>query len=99
MEGAKYPKYENKLCYGIKIDIIDEIAINPLEISVSILKIIYNHHPDFFSFNNNEFIANLYGDANLKKNILDQYSLKNLMDLWQKDSKYFEVKRKPYLLY
>ena len=36
---------------------IDKNQIDPLEIAISILKIVYKNHPNNFSFNNNNFIS------------------------------------------
>jgi len=100
IEGmSKYPKYQNQLCYGIKIDVIDEDRINPLKIAVSILKIIYQSHPEEFSFNKNNFISKLYGSNDIIENIITEDSIEILSDDWDKDSEIFSKQRKPYLLY
>ena len=99
IEGAKYPKYENELCNGIKIDIVDSSQINPLKLSLVVLKSIYEKHPQEMSFNNNDFIMNLYGNKQIKENIINAYPLSKLLEVWELDSKYFHSKRMPYLLY
>ena len=96
---AQYPKYENQLCYGIKIEIIDGDKVNPIEIAVSILKIIYKNHPKDFSFNDNNFISKLYGSDDMKINIINKDSILLLSNSWTRDSAEFMVQRKPYLLY
>ena len=98
-QGAKYPKYKNQLCYGIRIDVLDQSKINPLKVSVSILKTIYKYHYEQFSFNNNNFIEKLYGSDILEKNIKDKASIQNLINIWDQDSKAFISQREPYLLY
>ena len=52
-----------------------------------------------FSFNNNDFIVNLYGNNDIKTNITYQHSIENLFNAWKKDSKEFRAARKSYLLY
>ena len=99
MEGAKYPKYKGELCYGIRIDVFDESVMNPLEISILILKTIYKHHPNYFSFNNNNFIAKLYGSNQIKKNILQGRSIQELINIWNNDAESFSSLRNPYLIY
>ena len=99
MQGAKHPKYKNQLCYGIRIDVLDESIVSPLEVSISILKTIYKYHNDQFSFNNNNFIEKLYGSDIIKKNIKDKNSIQNLINIWEQDSEAFILQRKPYLLY
>ena len=96
---AKYPKYKNQLCNGIKIDVIYPLEVNPLKISIFILKTIYKHHPEDFSFNSNDFIANLYGSVDIKKNIINQSPMQNLIDVWIEDSISFNSVRKSYLMY
>jgi len=98
IKGAKYPKYKDELCHGIKID-INQFDIDPLVIAVSILKTIYLYHSDSLSFNNNNFIMNLYGSEQLKENIINKDPIEDLIDIWDKDSRDFEFRREPYLLY
>ena len=95
---SKYPKYQNQLCYGIKINVIDEDIVNPLKIAVSILKIVYHNHSEEFLFDNN-FISKLYGSNNIIKNIIVEDSTTILFDNWKEDSYKFSKQRKPYLLY
>ncbi len=97
--GAKYPKYKDELCNGIKIDIVDSSQINPLKLSLTVLKLIYKRHPKEMSFNDNDFIMNLYGDKEIKENIVNKYPISELLDVWDTDLKYFNLKREPYLLY
>ena len=99
MEGAKHPKYKGELCYGIKIDVFDESAMDPLAISILTLKTIYKHHPNYFSFNNNNFIAKLYGSNKIKENILQDRSIQELINTWNNDAISFSLLRKPYLIY
>ena len=100
IEGvAKYPKYQNKLCYGIKINIINKNEIEPLKIAITILKIIYNNHPTHFTFNNNNFISKLYGSDHIRTNIINSDLISILSNSWEKDSMEFVIQRKQYLLY
>tara|TARA_X000001036_G_C20687106_1_gene808045 strand:- start:2510 stop:3712 length:1203 start_codon:yes stop_codon:yes gene_type:complete len=99
IDGARYPKYKNQLCYGIRMNVLNQSEIKPLEISISILKIIYKYHGDNFSFNNNNFIEKLYGSDVIKDNIKDKSSIQDLINTWDKDSETFISQREPYLLY
>ena len=96
---AKYPKYQDESCNGIRISVIDKEKIDPLEITISILKIIYKNHPENFSFNNNDFISQLYGSDDLKSNIVNKQPISILFNTWNEDSRQFIINRKPYLLY
>ena len=96
---AEFPKYQGELCYGIKINILDKSKVIPLDIAVVILKTIYKHHSDKFSFNNNNFIEKLYGSKVIKSNITNQESIFILFEEWKKSVKDFKVIRKHYLLY
>ena len=96
---SRYPKYENELCSGIKLNILDKDNIDPLKVAIFILKTVHKNHPDQFSFNNNNFISRLYGSGDLKDNIINNESIEKLYNVWHKDSSSFSFKRKPYLLY
>ena len=96
---SEYPKYQNELCHGIKIKVTNMYRLEPLKLAVSILKIIYENHPNQFSFNNNNFISKLYGSNEIKINILNKEPIEILYDDWKKDSEKFINQRKPYLLY
>ncbi len=99
IEGmSKYPKYQNQLCYGIKINVVDKDIVNPIKIAVSILKIVHHNHPEEFLFDNN-FISKLYGSNNIIKNIMVKDSTTILFDNWKEDSDKFSKQRNPYLLY
>ena len=96
---AQYPKYQDQLCQGIQITVIDKNQIDPLEIAISILKIVYKNHPNNFSFNNNNFISKLYGSDDIKINIINKDSISIISNSWARDSAEFIIQRKPYLLY
>ena len=96
---ATYPKYKDKRCNGIEINIIDRSQASPLLITVNIINIISEMHPNDFKFNSNHFIDKLYGSDIFRKIILSNDDINILFEKWNKDKIDFERKREPFLLY
>ena len=100
IEGvSKHPKYKDELCHGVKIDINEKEKVNPLMISILALQIISKNHPDHFSFNQNNFIQNLYGSRKIKDYIVNQYSMSRIMEDWAEDCRQFRSLRAEHLIY
>ena len=96
---SKYPKYQDELCFGIKIKVVDKNKIEPLQLTLFILKTIQKYHPHEFSFDNNNFISKLYGNNDMKNNIFNREPMMKLLNVWEKESYLFSTLRTPYLLY
>jgi len=97
-EGAKYPKHENKTCYGV--DLGHEV-ITPTEgINLSYLLDAYNNYPykkKFFL--KNRFIDKLAGSNQLRLQVLHGKSSKEINESWQQGLNAFKRTREKYLLY
>jgi len=97
-EGAKYPKYKNKICYGI--DLRGELQDVQGGINLAYLLDAYKNYPykkKFFLKNN--FIDKLSGSSKLRHQILSGKSVKQIKKSWQKGLQKFKQIRQKYLLY
>jgi len=97
-EGAKYPKHQNKICYGVNLS---NETINPTAgINLSYLLDAYHHYPykkKFFL--KSHFIDKLAGSNRLRKQVLAGKSAKQIKKSWQKGLVKFKKIRQNYLLY
>jgi len=101
MEGAKYPKHENKKCNGF------DLTKLPLEefqergqLNLNYLMHFYENFPDKKSFFlENKFFDKLAGSATLRWQIINGKSEEEIRNSWQKDLVNFQNIRKKYLLY
>tara|TARA_B110000037_G_scaffold184203_1_gene212876 strand:- start:1074 stop:2294 length:1221 start_codon:yes stop_codon:yes gene_type:complete len=94
--GAKYPKHENKSCFGL--DLRNEKIYNSLDLTLLIQ--FYNSYKDkdhFFLENN--FIDLLAGTDQLRKNIQAGKTAKEIKASWEPALSQFKETRKKYLLY
>ncbi len=97
-EGAKYPKHQNKKCYGV--DLRGEFISAHEGINLDYLLDAYKHYAykkKFFL--KNKFIDKLAGSANLRKQVLAGKSAKYIKKSWQKGLERFKAMRQNYLLY
>ena len=92
--GSKYPKHENKLCYGKNLSLTERLNEFNLEF---ILKA-YADSSNKSEFFNNYFIK-LAGVDELKNQIISGYSQKEIKDSWKKKLEKYKLMRKKYLIY
>ncbi len=101
-EGAKYPKHQDKSCYGKDFTSID---IEKLKGEASInLSYLISFYQDFKKMNEPFFIANnffnkLSGGILLKEQIMDEKNENEIRASWQEGLDKYAVIRKKYLLY
>jgi len=96
--GAKYPKYKNKICYGV--DLRGESQDIHGGINLAYLLDAYKNYPykkKFFLKSN--FIDKLSGSAKLRHQVLAGKSAKQIKESWQKGLGKFKQIRQKYLLY
>ncbi|MBD0824330.1 exo-beta-N-acetylmuramidase NamZ family protein [Aestuariibaculum marinum] len=92
--GAKYPKHENKLCYGINLT-----QTKPLNhLNLQWLIDAYNNTKDKSAFFNNFFIK-LAGTKKLQEQIESGLSADAIRASWTDDLNSFKHIRRKYLLY
>lgn len=99
-EGAKYPKFENKTCYGYNISTPIENFDEQNGINLSYLISMYNLYPDKENFFlKNGFFDKLAGGTALRKAIVEGQTEEEIKATWQEDLEEFKEIRKQYLLY
>ena len=100
--GAKYPKFENQICYGFDLkdsfSQFDFMEVN--RINIQYLINAYQNTPDeyktgFF----NDFFKKLAGNIQLQKDIVDGLTEMEIRESWQLGLKNFTLIRNKYLLY
>ena len=97
-EGAKYPKYKNKKCYGV--DLRGEFITTSDGINLSyILDAYKNYRFKKKFFLKNRFIDKLAGSSHLRQQIKAGKSTKQIKKSWQKGLNRFKTMRQKYLIY
>ena len=100
IEGAsKYPKHQNKQCFGVdlrKID-VDDLK-NTTQIQLKWILLGYQQSGDKNQFFK-KFFYNISGVEDLKKQIINNKSEKEIRETWQTELNAFKKIRKKYLLY
>jgi len=97
-EGAKYPKHQNKVCYGV--DLTNEVVKPNEGINLAYLLDAYKNYPykkKFFL--KNRFIDKLSGSNNLRLQVIAGKSIKEIKESWKKGLETFKNIRQNYLLY
>jgi uncharacterized protein YbbC (DUF1343 family) len=92
-EGAKYPKYKSKICFGEDLRTTENL--NKLDVSFLIKAYKQNTSKDFF----NTFFTKLAGTKKLQEQIEQGLSEKEIRKTWVKDLISFKKIRKKYLIY
>jgi uncharacterized protein YbbC (DUF1343 family) len=99
--GAKYPKHENKTCYGLDLTTLDpEQIFAERQLNLSYLLDIYQRYPnkdDFFL--NSDFFEKLAGNNQLRKQLIAGKSEAAIRASWEPALSQFKEMRKKYLLY
>ena len=97
-EMAKWPKYENNICYGFKMEIVNK-KNNPLIAMIELFSIINNVYPHKFKFLDSNFIDKLYGSDELRNTIIENKNIYSLVSFWNSDKQLFNKQRSKYLIY
>ena len=92
-EGAKYPKYKNKICFGE--DLRTTKNLHKLDLSFLIKAYKQNSSKQFF----NKFFTKLAGTEKLQRQIEQEMSEKEIQKSWKKGLETFKKVRKKYLIY
>jgi uncharacterized protein YbbC (DUF1343 family) len=92
-EGAKYPKYKNKICFGEDLRTTENF--NALDLSFLIKAYKQNSSKEFF----NNFFTKLAGTEKLQQQIERGVSQKEIQKSWEKDLERFKKVRSKYLIY
>jgi len=92
-EGAKYPKYKNKICFGE--DLRTAERLNKLDLSFLIKAYEQNSSKAFF----NSFFTKLAGTEKLQQQVENGLSEKKIRNSWRKGLSTFKKTRSKYLIY
>lgn len=99
--GAKYPRHQNKICYGMDLSQLKAAQIRQrARLDLSYLLEVYQAFPRknaFFLENN--FFDKLAGGPELRKQVISGWSEEAIRKSWKKDLDAFKLIRKKYLLY
>lgn len=96
--SAYPPKFFNKECSGIYINVTDKNKFEPVKCGAAILCALYKLCPDF-KFNKDNFIDKLAGTSGLRKAVISGKTYSEIIQLWQADVEAFKQAREQYLLY
>ncbi|WP_452219823.1 exo-beta-N-acetylmuramidase NamZ family protein [Lacinutrix salivirga] len=92
--GAKYPKHEGKLCYGL--DLSETQRLNRLDLNYVIDAYNSTENKDEFF---NDFFTKLAGTKSLQQQIEGKHTAYELKKNWVRGIEDYKLKRKAYLLY
>ena len=93
--GSKYPKHENKECFGTDLRFQEDYL---MAINLNWIVDAYNQSPEKESFFNN-FFDKLAGTDKLRKQIISGKSAKEIKVSWQEGLDEFKKIREKYLIY
>jgi len=93
-EGAKYPKHENKVCYGEDLRNTVKLHVLNLEWLVNAYDLSSNKETFF-----NNFFTKLAGTKTLQQQIVNGLNQKEIRKSWLEDLQEYNQMRKQYLLY
>lgn len=94
---ATNPKFENTVCNGIKVNIIDSNKFESVKFGVKLLHVLVRLYGDKLKFNNS--FDRLAGTDVLKKQLENKIEPDQIFASWQSDLSKFNKKRNKYLLY
>ncbi len=100
-EGAKYPKHEGKICYGVDLSSTSLKAVrNAKKLELDYLLDAYKNYSDKASFFlKNGFFDRLAGSDALRKQVIAGSSANEIRASWKADLNRFKQVRQKYLLY
>ena len=93
-EGAKYPKHQDKLCYGM--DLSQTKRLNRLDLNYLIEAYQATENKDEFF---NEFFTKLAGTKSLQEQIESRHTAYELKKNWVRGLQAYDEMRQPYLIY
>ncbi|HPS65646.1 MAG TPA: DUF1343 domain-containing protein [Ignavibacteria bacterium] len=92
------PKFNNEICRGVKIEIVNLKDFKPMELSVAILMTLKELYPEF-KWNKGNFIDKLAGSDKLRTMIDAGKSYEEIIESYREDVTSFQKVREKYLLY
>ncbi|MBN2215619.1 MAG: DUF1343 domain-containing protein [Bacteroidales bacterium] len=97
--GAKNPKYNGQVCYGIDLRrySLDSLR-NMKRIDISLIQYVYSQMNKCVSFFNNSFNAHA-GNGKLKEQLVQGLTPEEIRESWEPELTKYKIIRKKYLLY
>jgi uncharacterized protein YbbC (DUF1343 family) len=92
------PKFFNKQCSGICINVTDKYKFEAVKAGVAILIELNKNFPEF-KFNRDNFIDKLAGSAKLRKMVSSGAGLESIINSWNEELAEFQTVRAKFLLY
>lgn len=96
--SAYPPKFFNKQCSGVYINVTDKNRFEPVKCGVAILLALNKLAPEF-KINKDNFIDKLAGTNELRKAVIAGKTLDEITALWSSGLEIFKTEREKYLLY
>jgi uncharacterized protein YbbC (DUF1343 family) len=96
--AASNPKYENNMCFGVKIKVTDRNQFQPYRAGIQIVYTIHQMYPDSLKWRPRHF-DRLCGSASIRETIVKEGNIDSLIASWQDQINEFMKKRKRYLIY
>lgn len=93
-EGAKYPKHQDKVCYGKDLSTIKTLNILDLKYLIEAYHSTENK-AEFF----NTFFTKLAGTKALQQQIEQGYTAREIRKTWLKDLEHYDKMRQAYFIY
>jgi len=95
---SSQPKYENKRCNGVQIEITDRNLFEPYWSGIRIVELIYQHYQSHFEWRVNHF-DRLCGTDAIRNAIIEGTDFTRLRRQWEKRLNEFMRLRNKFLLY
>jgi uncharacterized protein YbbC (DUF1343 family) len=95
---ASQPKYENIVCRGVRISVVDRNAVQPVRLGVSILASFKRAHPAEMIFRNRRFDI-LTGNKSVRQLLERGVHPDEVCEGWTQELKSFGQIRSQYLMY
>jgi uncharacterized protein YbbC (DUF1343 family) len=95
---ASQPKYENMVCRGVHVSVIDRDIVRPVRLGISILAAFARAHPVETSFSKQKFDF-LTGNQNVRQKLERCVHPEEVCDGWDQELKAFGLVRSKYLMY
>lgn len=92
--GSKYPKDQNKKCYGYDLSKTQKLS----KVNISFLVNAYENYPDKKAFFGKTFTIHA-GNTELQRQLENRSGVREIENSWKKDLETFKQIRKKYLLY
>ncbi len=92
------PKYLDKNCEGVYINITDRKSAEPFKIGIAVIVHLRDNYPAF-SINSNNFIDKLAGTDRLRSMLNEGKSYEEIVNSYSAELNDFKIKRQKYLMY